>query len=61
VRAVDRLRLRWIGHRVTAEATVAVDPSLTLAAAHDIAHDAEHALRHAVPHLADATIHAHPA
>jgi cation diffusion facilitator family transporter len=61
VRAVDRLRLRWIGHRVTAEATVAVDPALTLAAAHDIAHDAEHALRHAVPQLVDATIHAHPA
>lgn len=60
VRAVDRLRLRWIGHRVTAEATVAVDPALTLAAAHDIAHDAEHALRHAVPQLVDATIHAHP-
>lgn len=60
VRAVDRLRLRWVGHEVTAEATVAVDPALTLAAAHDIAHDAEHALRHAVPHLADATIHAHP-
>ncbi|MFC4855736.1 cation diffusion facilitator family transporter [Actinophytocola glycyrrhizae] len=60
VRAVDRLRLRWIGHRVTAEATVAVDPELTLAAAHDIAHDAEHALRHAVPQLVDATIHAHP-
>ena len=60
VRAVDRLRLRWIGHEVTAEVTVAVDPALTLAAAHDIAHDAEHALRHAVPHLADATIHAHP-
>lgn len=60
VRAVDRLRLRWIGHEVTAEATVAVDPALTLAAAHDIAHDAEHALRHAVPQLADATIHAHP-
>lgn len=55
VRAVDRLRLRWIGHQVTAEATVAVDPALTLAAAHDAAH----ALRHAVPQLVDTTIHAH--
>jgi cation diffusion facilitator family transporter len=60
VRAVDRLRMRWIGHRVTAEATVAVDPALTLTAAHTIAHDAEHALRHALPQLSTATIHAHP-
>jgi cation diffusion facilitator family transporter len=60
VLAVDELRLRWVGHRVTAEAEVAVDADLTLVAAHEIAHEAEDALRHAVPQLATATIHAHP-
>lgn len=60
VLAVDRLRLRWIGHRVAAEAEVAVAADLTLKAAHTIAHDAEHSLRHALPQLTHATIHAHP-
>ena len=60
VLAVDELRLRWVGHRVTAEAEVAVNADLTLVAAHEIAHEAEDALRHAVPQLATATIHAHP-
>ena len=61
VRAVGRLRLRWVGHGLTAEAEVEVDPDLTLAKAHHIAHDAEHRLIHAVPRLVEALIHAHPA
>ena len=47
--AVEALRLRWIGHRLRAETSVAVDPQMTVVAAHDIATDAEHALLHGVP------------
>jgi cation diffusion facilitator family transporter len=42
VRDVSGLRLRWIGHRMHAEAAVVVDADLTLLAAHEIAADAEH-------------------
>jgi len=54
------LRMRWVGHRLTAEAEVEVAGDLSLVAAHTIAHEAEHALGHALPELTHATIHAHP-
>ncbi len=58
--AVEALRLRWIGHRLRAETSVAVDPQMTVVAAHDIATDAEHALLHGVPRLVAATVHVGP-
>lgn len=61
VRAVRRVRMRWIGHRLHADAELDVDPSLTLSEAHRVAHDAEHELTHAVPKLTTAVIHAYPA
>jgi cation diffusion facilitator family transporter len=61
VQAVRSVRMRWIGHRLHADAELDVDPTLNLAQAHHIAHDAEHELTHAVPKLATALIHAYPA
>jgi cation diffusion facilitator family transporter len=61
VRGVGKVRLRWVGHQLTAEAEIDVDPALTVVAAHHIAHEAEHRLIHTLPRLAGATIHAHPA
>ncbi|SPM42527.1 Divalent metal cation (Fe/Co/Zn/Cd) transporter [Mycobacterium numidiamassiliense] len=61
VQAVRSVRMRWIGHRLHADAELDVDPGLNLAQAHHIAHDAEHELTHAVPKLASALIHAYPA
>jgi cation diffusion facilitator family transporter len=61
VQAVRSVRMRWIGHRLHADAELDVDPSLNLAQAHRIAHDAEHELTHAVPKLTTALIHAYPA
>ena len=57
---VDELRIRWIGHRLRAEATIRVDAGLSLVDAHQIADHAHHHLLHGVPRLADATIHVHP-
>ena len=59
-RSVHSVRMRWIGHRLHADAELDIDPELSLAAAHRIAHDAEHDLMHAVPKLATAMIHAYP-
>ncbi|MEO3778160.1 cation diffusion facilitator family transporter [Micromonospora sp. B11E3] len=60
VRDVAAVRLRWIGHRLHAEAELVVDANLSLVAAHEIAADAEHQLTHAVPRLAGATVHTDP-
>jgi hypothetical protein len=41
--------MRWIGHRLHADAELDIDPATTLNDAHRIAHEAEHTLTHAVP------------
>lgn len=61
VQAVRSVRMRWIGHRLHADAELDVDPALDLTQAHRIAHDAEHELTHTVPKLTTALIHAYPA
>ena len=61
VRSVRSVRMRWIGHRLHADAELDIDPHLSLVEAHHIAHDAEHDLIHAVPKLTTAVIHAYPA
>lgn len=61
VQAVRSVRMRWIGHRLHADAELDVDPALDLAQAHRIAHDAEHELTHTVAKLTTALIHAYPA
>jgi cation diffusion facilitator family transporter len=60
VTAVRSVRMRWIGHRLHADAELDVDPCVSLEAAHRIAHDAEHELIHEVPKLSTALIHAYP-
>ncbi|MCB5183107.1 cation diffusion facilitator family transporter [Streptomyces antimicrobicus] len=56
-----RVRMRWIGHSLRAEADIVVAPQLTVVQAHRIAVAAEHALIHGVPRLTAATVHTdHP-
>jgi cation diffusion facilitator family transporter len=57
VRAVRSVRMRWIGHRLHADAELEVDPAATLEEAHGIAHDVEHGLLHELPKLAHARAH----
>lgn len=60
VEGVGEVRIRWIGHRLHAEAEVTVDEDLRLAVAHRITEDARHHLLHEVPRLTSAIIHADP-
>nr|WP_296770043.1 cation diffusion facilitator family transporter [Rhodococcus sp. (in: high G+C Gram-positive bacteria)] len=60
VLAVRSLKMRWIGHRLHADVELDIDPSATVATAHQLAHRAEHSLTHAVPKLDSALIQAHP-
>lgn len=57
---VDSVRVRWVGHRLHAEAEIVSDPGLSLAEAHDIAETARHELLHSVPRLRQAIIHTSP-
>ena len=58
--AVEDVRLRWVGHRLRAEASILVDQDLDLVTAHDIATHAHHRLLHDVPKLVAATVHVSP-
>ena len=57
---VDSVRVRWVGHRLHAEAEIVSAPSLSLAEAHDIAETARHELLHAEPRLHQALLHTSP-
>jgi cation diffusion facilitator family transporter len=58
---VRSLKMRWVGHRLHADAELDIDAETSLEDAHRIAHRAEHALTHAVPKLSTALVHAYPA
>lgn len=58
---VRSVRMRWIGHRLHADAELDIAPESSLNEAHLLAHNAEHTLTHAVPKLSTALIHAYPA
>ena len=60
VQGVERVRVRWIGHELHAEAEIISDAHLSLIDGHHVAHDAEHDLLHAVPRLTSALIHVSP-
>jgi cation diffusion facilitator family transporter len=60
VRGVEDLRLRWVGHRLRAEASVLVDPHLDVSGAHEIAHAGEDRLLANVGKLESVTVHVSP-
>jgi cation diffusion facilitator family transporter len=60
VTSVRSVKMRWIGHRIHADAELDIDASTSLTEAHRIAHEAEHTLIHAVPKLSSALVHAYP-
>ena len=53
VHAIERLRLRWVGHQLQGDLLLNLDNS---AVASDVKHEIRHALRHQLPKLADLTI-----
>jgi cation diffusion facilitator family transporter len=61
VTGVCKVRMRWIGHALHAEADLDIDGDVSVTDAHRLAHDAEHRLTHEVPKLCSAAIHAYPA
>lgn len=60
VRAVEQVRMRWLGHRMYVEADIVVDAALDVSAAHRITDDVQHRLHHAVNNLGEVVVHVHP-
>lgn len=57
VRGIGEIRARWSGHRLHAEANVAVDPSLSVERGHRVAMEVRHRLMHALPYLSNVVVH----
>lgn len=57
---VNRLRMRWVGHRLHAEVFIAVDPQMSTAESHDVAEELRHALFHELPNLSEIVVHVDP-
>lgn len=51
VAGVDRVRVRWIGHELHADADIALGDILSVTAAHEVLEDARHHLLHTIPRL----------
>lgn len=60
VQAVDRVRARWLGHRMYADVNITVDRDLSVAVGHDVAEQLRHTLLHEIPHLEDVSVHVNP-
>ena len=60
VEALNRVRMRWMGHRIQAEIYIAVDPNLTTLESHNIVEEVRHALFHEIPNLSEVVVHVDP-
>lgn len=61
VRGVDRVRLRWLGHRLNAEVDVSVADTLNVLQAHELGEQVTHQLRQDIQYLSSALVHTDPA
>lgn len=60
VREVTEVRVRWLGHRMHAEANITVNSELSIERGHQIAAEARHQVLHRLHYLSNATIHIDP-
>jgi cation diffusion facilitator family transporter len=60
VHEVTEVRVRWLGHRMHAEANIAVNSDLSIERGHEIANEARHQVLHRLSYLSNATIHIDP-
>ena len=56
VKSVERLQMRWIGHRLQAEAVIAIDSELNTTQCNEISEHISHHLYHDIPNMAEITI-----
>ena len=61
VEDITDVRVRWIGHRLNAEVSIAVNPEYTIEQGHEIALEVRHQLLHHLKYLSHVSIHVDPA
>jgi cation diffusion facilitator family transporter len=57
---VADVRLRWLGHRLHCELSIAVNPEMSVREGHDVAVGVRHRLLHHVPFLSGIAVHIDP-
>jgi len=57
---ITEVQARWLGHRLLAEVTIAVEPQTTVEQGHEIAVKVQQALKAHLPFLARTGVHVHP-
>jgi cation diffusion facilitator family transporter len=60
VQAVTEVQARWVGHRLRAEASIAVAPELSVGEGHTVATEVRHQLLHHVRYLSEVSVHVDP-
>ncbi|MEO8036042.1 MAG: cation diffusion facilitator family transporter, partial [Acidobacteriota bacterium] len=60
VAAVGAIRARWLGHRLVAEVTFSVPPTLTVESGHEIAKRVQANIQEELPHVSTVTAHVDP-
>jgi cation diffusion facilitator family transporter len=56
VKGIQRLQMRWIGHRLQLEAVIAIESDLIVTQCSLISEHISHHLYHDIPHLAETTV-----
>ena len=57
---VGRVRARWSGHRLEADANVSVDSRLSVLESHAVAEEIEHQVLHGIAHVENVVVHINP-
>jgi cation diffusion facilitator family transporter len=60
VHEVTEVRVRWLGHRMHAEANITVNSELSIERGHAITAEAQHQVLHRLHYLSNATMHIDP-
>ena len=57
---VTEVRVRWLGHRLYAEVSIAVDPLFSVKEGHAIALEVRHRMMHSLGYLSNVVVHVDP-
>lgn len=60
VMEVNKVRVRWVGHRLHAEVDVTVESKLSVEEGHETGKEVRHRLLHHLSYLSDAVVHVDP-
>jgi cation diffusion facilitator family transporter len=60
VKEIKDIHTRWLGHTLSIETTICVNPNLTVAQGHAIAEEVHHELHEHFPHLSHLAVHVDP-